>query len=98
MDNNFSDLNELFRRLKPALKSKEREFKRIGYGHIKDIDIWNFLKDKVWSKANNLALHEMVSSIFMVTHLEIDKFVKEKLSNRSVNHYNDYYVEDSSLL
>ncbi|MFA5602598.1 MAG: post-transcriptional regulator [Bacilli bacterium] len=89
MNIEFNSLVELYERLKPAITTKQREFKRLGYDYIKTEDIWNFLKEKKWLKANDLGLHQMVSDIFDLTEYEIDSYVKEKLSSRDRNIYFD---------
>ena len=41
----FKSLNELYERIRPALKSKVRELKKKGYDYIHEEDIWNYLKN-----------------------------------------------------
>ena len=43
MDIEFSSKEELYQRVKPALKAKTMELKRVGYSYIREIDIWNYL-------------------------------------------------------
>jgi hypothetical protein len=89
MDIEFNSLVELYERLKPAITTKQRELKRLGYDYIKTEDIWNYLKEKKWLKANDLELHQMVSDIFDLTEYEIDGYVKAKLSSAERNIYFD---------
>lgn len=86
MNLDFESLEELYNRLKPALRSKQRELKDYGYGYLKCEDIWNFLKESVWSNSVNLSLNEMVSDILSVDNELIDNYFKKKLSeeNRKV--------------
>ena len=51
----FTTLEELYKRVKPALRSKEKELEKMGYSNIKEIDIWNSLKNK-WKSSNNLTI------------------------------------------
>ena len=44
MNFEFRNLKELYERLKPALRTKTNELKRIGFNYIKEEDIWNCLK------------------------------------------------------
>ena len=60
MDIEFNSLEELYERLTPALKAKVSELKRYDLDYIKEEDIWNYLKDTKWVKANNLLLYQMV--------------------------------------
>ncbi len=82
MDIEFGSAQELYERLKPALKSKVGELKRSGYDYLNAEDIWNYLKEKKWKNSNNLALYEMVSDIFSVDDALIDAYFKEKLNKK----------------
>lgn len=90
MDIEFSSLEELYRRIKPALHTKKEEMKRSGYPYIKEEDIWNYLKEVKWVRSNNLSLYQMVSDVLNVENSRIDKYLKEKLNmrNRTV-YFND---------
>lgn len=79
----FNSLEELYARLKPALHTKKEEMRRAGYEYIKSEDIWNYLKESVWKKANNLSLHQMVSDILNTDSELIDAYLKEKLNMRN---------------
>lgn len=86
MEVEFSSLEELYKRLKPALITKRNEMNRNGYKYIKIEDIWNYLKEEKWQTANNLALYEMVSDVLNVDDLLIDDYLKQKLNlkNREI--------------
>ncbi len=84
MDIEFSNVKELYERLKPALNAKVIELKRNELDYIKAEDIWNYLKDKKWSKANNLLLYQMVDDILNLDEQEIDSFVKSKIRKRII--------------
>ncbi len=79
----FNSLEELYTRLKPALHTKKEEMRRAGYEYIKSEDIWNYLKESIWKKANNLSLHQMVSDILNTESAQIDTYLKEKLNMRN---------------
>ena len=83
MDMNFSSLEELYNRLKPALRTKRRELKENGYGYLKIEDIWNYLKENKWRRSNNLSLNDMVSDILNADNQYIDDFFKEKLNEKN---------------
>ena len=63
MDYEFSSLEELYKRVSPALHAKEVEMHRLGYFYIKDIDIWNYLTRKKWKNGKDLMLSDIVSDI-----------------------------------
>ena len=44
MELEFSSVEELYNRLKPALRTKLSELSEYGYGYLKIEDIWNYLK------------------------------------------------------
>lgn len=74
----FTSLKELYDRLRPALKTKCNELKRINYFYIKEEDIWNYLKEFKWKKTSNLNLFEMASDILNLNELKLDSYVKEE--------------------
>ena len=64
MDNiEFKSLDELFKRLKPALYSKVIELKRMGLEYIKEEDIFNFLAQNSWPKKDNLSIADLTNDI-----------------------------------
>ena len=81
MEIEFENSKELFKRLKPALVSKQTELKNNGYSYIHLIDIWDYLITNKWKQANNLSLYEMVSDILSSDNELIDDYVKEMLRN-----------------
>jgi len=80
--NEFKSLEELYLRIKPALHTKKEEMRRAGYEYVKTEDIWNYLKESIWQKANNLSLYQMVSDILNTEDALIDAYLKEKLNLR----------------
>jgi len=80
---NISSLQELYERLRPALKTKQEEMKRLGYNYIKEEDIWNYLKETKWKKSIDLELYQMVSDIMNADNDYISDYLKGKLYSRS---------------
>ncbi|HIT12014.1 MAG TPA: hypothetical protein IAB58_04410 [Candidatus Pelethosoma merdigallinarum] len=82
----FHSLEELYTRLKPALRTKKEEMRRHGFTYIKEEDIWNYFKEKKWKTAYGLQLHEMVDDILNCEDEFIEDYVKDKLNlkNRTV--------------
>ncbi len=85
----FSTLEELYNRLKPALRTKKTELKENGYGYLKIEDIWNYLKENKWKKSTNLSLNDMVSDILNADNLLIDDYFKDKLNGKNRKIYFD---------
>ena len=84
MDIEFNSVKELYERLKPALTTKVTELKRNDLDYIKIEDIWNYLKDSKWSKANNLLLYHMVDDILNLDNNEIDEYVKGEIRKKVI--------------
>lgn len=80
MDIGFRSIEELYRRVKPALTTKMREIHRSGISYIKEEDIWNYLKDKKWRSSKDLSLHQMVSDILNCDDILVDDHFKSTLS------------------
>jgi len=72
----FSSLEELYNRVKPALKSKIKDLKRIGINYVQEVDIWNYLKNNYWCKKNNLTLGDIVNDIMTVSNSELETYVQ----------------------
>ena len=89
MDIQFETLEELYKRIKPALITKKNEMHRDGYIYIKEEDIWNYLKEIKWKDAKGLSLYDMTSDILNTDNIIIDNYLKEKLNLRNRNVYFD---------
>ena len=89
MDIKFESLEELYKRIKPALITKKNEMHRDGYIYIKEEDIWNYLKEIKWKDAKGLSLYDMTSDILNTDNIIIDNYLKEKLNLRNRNVYFD---------
>ena len=89
MDYEFSSKEELFQRVKPALKAKINEFHRLGYKHVQDVDVWNYLIENVWCKSRDLMLSDIVNDILHVKISKIDDYIKEKMGSTNRAQYFD---------
>ena len=89
MDIKFETLEELYKRIKPALITKKNEMHRDGYIYIKEEDIWNYLKELKWKDSKGLSLYDMKSDILNTDNIIIDNYLKEKLNLRNRNVYFD---------
>ena len=89
MDYEFSSKEELYQRIKPALKAKINEFHRLGYNYVQEVDIWNYLIENVWIKASNLMLADIVNDILHVKIRKIDDYLKDKMSSTNRTQYFD---------
>ena len=89
MDYEFSSKEELFQRVKPALKAKINEFHRLGYKHVQEMDVWNYLIENVWCKSSDWMLSDIVNDILHVMISKIDDYIKEKMSSTNRAQYFD---------
>ena len=89
MDYEFSSKEELFQRVKPALKAKLNEFQRLGYSYVQEVDIWNYLIENVWSKSKDLMLSDIVNDILHLKIKKIDDYLKEKMNSTNRTQYFD---------
>lgn len=71
----FKTLDELYKRLKPALYSKVDELKRKGLNYIKAEDIWNYLLESEWEKCENLSISQMTSDILYAQDYLLSSYV-----------------------
>ncbi len=59
----FKSEDELFNRIKPALRSKKKILNKKGAKNITEEDIWDFMVDNVWVSSSDLELCDMVDKI-----------------------------------
>lgn len=76
----FSSLAELYDRVRPAIKSKIKDLKRIGVNYVQEADVWNYLKNTCWCKKTNLSLGEIVNDIMTVPNEELETYVQSILA------------------
>lgn len=87
MDFDFNSIEDLYKRLLPALKAKTAQLSRIGYSYIKKEDIWDYLSSNKWPKVKGLTLAEMVSDIMHLDSIVINQYVKSKNSRLGRREY-----------
>lgn len=80
MDYEFKSLKELYDRITPALTAKCSELRKLGFSHIKEADIWNYLTSKKWQHSSELTLSEMVNDIFDSRGDDINNYLIKKVS------------------
>lgn len=89
MNVTFNSLEELYKRVKPALIAKKEQMHREGYVYIKEEDIWNYLKEVKWLNSKNLSLYQMTCDILDTDNLIIDEFLRKKLNLKNRKLYFD---------
>lgn len=75
MDIEFNNIEELKKRITPALKTKIKELKNNNYNLITEEDIWNYLKKYKWKTSKNLTLYDIINDILKINNDDIEEFV-----------------------
>lgn len=75
----FKNIEELYKRVEPALYSKCVELKKLGMKHISSKDVWLYLIDNIWKDKKELELSDMVSDILFAENEKIDEYVSNKI-------------------
>ena len=81
----FNSEDELYERIKPALRSKKKILLKKGLKKVTEDDIWNFMREHVWVNASGLELRDMVDEIL---HSE-DALIIEYYHNKYLKDKND---------
>lgn len=81
MDNpiEFKSAKELYDRVLPALYSKVKEVRNLGFANITEKDIWNYLVNSTWKTKRNLQLHDLISDILYADNIKINDYVMDKM-------------------
>jgi hypothetical protein len=67
-------MRQLRQKVKPAIESKLEEFELLGYGHINEQEIWDYLEKKRWQKQEK-PLHQVVNDILTLKPGDIINFM-----------------------
>lgn len=76
----FNSINELYKRVSPALRSRVRELKKINLLLVSEKDIWRYLCEKKWKNENDLTLYDIVNDILYVSPEDLVNYLNEKRS------------------
>ena len=81
MDNpiEFKSSKELYDRVLPALYSKVKEVRNLGFKYITEKDIWNYLVNNTWKTKRNLQLHDLISDILYADNYKLNDYVMDKM-------------------
>ena len=75
----FRTKEELYNRVLPALYSKIKEVRKLGFKYITEKDIWNYLVENEWKKRVNLELFDLINDILYVDNYKLNDYVNEKM-------------------
>ena len=79
MEFDFGSQEELFLRVRPALRAKLSELKRLNIRNVNEIMIWDYLVRIKWSMAKNLSLSDIVSDIMHLDNKKFSEYQKSKV-------------------
>ena len=79
MNINFDSIEQLYKRVYPALKSKVKELKRNGINYIKEVDVWNCLIELRWKNTKGLLLSDVVDDILNTSNDTFDQYIKNEM-------------------
>lgn len=81
MDNpiEFKSAKELYNRVLPALYSKVKELRNLGFKYITEKDVWNYLVNSMWKVKRDLQLHDLISDILYADNYKLNDYVMEKM-------------------
>lgn len=83
----FNSIEELYNRLKPALRSKVKVLRASKITYINEEDIFEYLSNNVWNKTNNLSLDKMVNDILFIDNDKLDEFAQTKIIKEKFKKY-----------
>ncbi len=94
MDNpiEFKSAKELYDRVLPALYSKVKEVRNLGFAYITEKNIWNCLVNSTWKTKRNLQLHDLISDILYADNYKLNDYVMDKM--RKLKKRNDNVDEE----
>lgn len=76
-DNYFNSIDDIYKRVLPAINTKLDELKRINF-NVRNIDIWDYCVNCIWKNKNDLRIYEMVSDILNIDELKIRDFINNR--------------------
>jgi len=74
-DFKFTSLEELYKKILPALNTKVADLRRHNIKYIKEEDIWHYLRNNYWCKADKLSLGEIVHDILSTPNSELEIYM-----------------------
>lgn len=78
----FSSLEELYKKLIPAMDTKVSELKLNGISYISIDDIWEYNKKNNWIKSKDLTLSQCVDDILNTSDDKYKKYAREKMIDK----------------
>ena len=77
----FKSVSELYNRVSPALYSKVKELRGLGYQYITEKDVWSYLVNNDWKEKSDLQLNDLISDILYCDNDKLYEYILSKRSN-----------------
>ena len=77
-DLRFDSQTSLYNYLMPVLRARIDELKRLNLNNIKEIDVWDYCKNKKWLNKKELDVYTMVNDILNIDEIELELFIKNR--------------------
>ena len=84
MDYEFSSLEELYKRVRPALKSKVDELQKYGNLSISKYDLWKCLIINKCRNETGLMLSDIVDDILNTSFDEINSYYMKMINDEEI--------------
>ena len=84
MDYEFSSLEELYKRVRPALKYKVDELQKYGNLSISKYDLWKCLIINKWRNETGLMLSDIVDDILNISFDEINSYYMKMINDEEI--------------
>lgn len=77
----FNNLEELRKRITPAINTKLKELKNNNYYITTEEDIWEYLKIK-WRESINLTLYDIINDIINLNNNSIEEYAIKRRNEK----------------
>ena len=83
-DFKFNTLGEVYNKVFPALQTKVNDLKSKNIKHIKEEDVWDYLRKYYWNSKTDLTLYDLVSDILSTPDYKLEEYVLHKESYKNM--------------
>lgn len=80
MENKINSQAELYKRIKPALRTKKHELQAAGIKIVTEKDIWDYNKENKWRNGKGLTIAAMVDDVLNTDNNVYQNYVIKKLN------------------
>ena len=80
MENKINSQTELYKRIKPALRTKKHELMAAGIKIVTEKDIWNYNKENKWRNGKGLTIASMVDDVLNTDNGIYEEYVLKKFN------------------